>query len=85
MSALAATLAGVFVFTGTSSVIDALSSPRILIYAVFGAPPGARIANFYPYIYGLHARPAAHSVFVRAQLESVSARSRRPGYVLRFA
>ena len=46
MSALAAILAGVFVFKGTSSVIDALSSPRILIYAVSARLPAPASQTF---------------------------------------
>jgi hypothetical protein len=46
VSALAATLAGVFVFKGTPSVIDALLLPRILIYAVSTRRPAPEFLTF---------------------------------------
>lgn len=46
MSALAATLAGVFVFTGLRGPADVLLTPRILIYAVPARYPAPASQTF---------------------------------------
>src|ERR1700733_2285727 len=83
VSTLAAHLAGVFVFKGTPSVIDALSCPRILIYAASARHPAPASQTFYPYIRTSRAS-AVHLAVVCARSERASDRSRVPGYVHRF-
>jgi hypothetical protein len=55
VSALAATLAGVFVFMGTASPVEALFAPAYAYIRGTSAPPGARFANIYPYVYEFRA------------------------------